>query len=816
MSDREKSFCAYGLSALAILAAAMLCALRVLEAKDTILVISWALGAVGLFHATAPGQRVTPPTSTWLLLPLLFLGLPACHVDGPVSLVNAQASGARTAAGAPSAVTQLNFDQSQVPLTCPDRRGCLGVNSTTGLLHYVTPAGVGADLTSGPSLASTAPADVGTSAAVGAATTVARADHVHALPAVGAGPGTYCGAGQYLTSLQVDAQGRVILPTCATPPSGPSLANPTATIGLTAANGSAASAMRSDAAPALDQGIAPTWTGSHTFALAVTASTSVLTPLVDRASAGTLSLGGTATTVQLAAGASLSGASGAGAVSLGALTGNTTIPTGSFLWTGAAGKTWTATAGGGAYITYGSGGSWYTPTSGTLLLDSGSDLDLRSRTGYAQLTSQTSYVQLTSTGNYVYLSPTASGPIDLSGGTGVRLMRGVSTIADAGVTSSTLFTLRAGISLSGAAGSGGLSLGSMTGNWDLPTGAGTWTGASDKTLSFTAQGSLGTMLLRTTGSGAHLTLQTSGLSAYVLADGTTGVVMRRAGTTQLDVGNTSSSAVTLGAGISLSGASGSGGLSLGSMTGNSSLPKGDLTWNATANKNLSLYASGTGVVDIQSGGAMYLLGGGLLRGNGTNVEINATSSNVVIDSQTGINLSRVTTVLMDVGGTSSTAVTLRAGISLSGAAGAGGLSLGSMTGNIDLPTGTWQWYGASNKYVVFQAQGAGGTIFVGAAAPITLTSDNEIRLQSSGANRLTIGAGVTVRPDTATPAGGSTSARLLFGTTSGFGIYYGSGAPTVSAAKGSLYLRDNGSGTGDRLYINTDGSTGWTAVTTAS
>ena len=42
-------------------------------------------------------------------------------------------------------------------------------------------------------------------------------------------------------------------------------ANPTATIGLSAANGTAATAMRSDAAPALSQAITPTWTGTHTF-----------------------------------------------------------------------------------------------------------------------------------------------------------------------------------------------------------------------------------------------------------------------------------------------------------------------------------------------------------------------------------------------------------------------------------------------------------------------------------------------------------------------------------------------------------------------
>jgi collagen type VII alpha len=43
------------------------------------------------------------------------------------------------------------------------------------------------------------------------------------------------------------------------------LANPTGTIGLTAVNGSATTAPRSDSAPALSQAIAPTWTGTHLF-----------------------------------------------------------------------------------------------------------------------------------------------------------------------------------------------------------------------------------------------------------------------------------------------------------------------------------------------------------------------------------------------------------------------------------------------------------------------------------------------------------------------------------------------------------------------
>lgn len=46
---------------------------------------------------------------------------------------------------------------------------------------------------------------------------------------------------------------------------GASLANPSGTVGLSAVNGSASTAMRSDATPPLSQAINPTWTGIHTF-----------------------------------------------------------------------------------------------------------------------------------------------------------------------------------------------------------------------------------------------------------------------------------------------------------------------------------------------------------------------------------------------------------------------------------------------------------------------------------------------------------------------------------------------------------------------
>jgi hypothetical protein len=71
-----------------------------------------------------------------------------------------------------------------------------------------------------------------------------------------------------------------------------------------------------------------------------------------------------------------------------------------------------------------------------------------------------------------------------------------------------------------------------------------------------------------------------------------------------------------------------------------------------------------------------------------------------------------------------------------------------------------------------------------------------------------------VNAGTAMPSGGVQDQGINFSTTAHFGIYFGSGAPTVNAAKGSLYLRSDGSTTTSRAYINTDGATTWTAITT--
>jgi hypothetical protein len=66
---------------------------------------------------------------------------------------------------------------------------------------------------------------------------------------------------------------------------------------------------------------------------------------------------------------------------------------------------------------------------------------------------------------------------------------------------------------------------------------------------------------------------------------------------------------------------------------------------------------------------------------------------------------------------------------------------------------------------------------------------------------------VLILSGTGIPAGGTASFGYRFSNTSNFGTFFGSGAPTLTAARGSLYLRSDGN-----PYYNVDGATQWAPV----
>lgn len=68
-------------------------------------------------------------------------------------------------------------------------------------------------------------------------------------------------------------------------------------------------------------------------------------------------------------------------------------------------------------------------------------------------------------------------------------------------------------------------------------------------------------------------------------------------------------------------------------------------------------------------------------------------------------------------------------------------------------------------------------------------------------------ANVIANSGTGIPAGGITGNGFAFSSTANFGFFYGSGAPTLSAAQGSLYLRSDGV-----PFYNVNGATTWASL----
>jgi len=85
----------------------------------------------------------------------------------------------------------------------------------------------------------------------------------------------------------------------------------------------------------------------------------------------------------------------------------------------------------------------------------------------------------------------------------------------------------------------------------------------------------------------------------------------------------------------------------------------------------------------------------------------------------------------------------------------------------------------------------------------------------AGSGNVVTGARFISANTTAPPANGSAACGIGVSSTANLGIYFGAGAPTFSAAEGSIYSNTTG-GAGARLYTNTSAGSGttWTAATT--
>jgi len=138
------------------------------------------------------------------------------------------------------------------------------------------------------------------------------------------------------------------------------------------------------------------------------------------------------------------------------------------------------------------------------------------------------------------------------------------------------------------------------------------------------------------------------------------------------------------------------------------------------------------------------------------------------------------------------------GIKVKSAAAAGGVAVSTVS------SGT-------NESLTIDAKGTGTLTLQGTA------TGNIIAGRTISGTNAVMTSNYDSRTATATPAAAAAVAAYTMGSAT-IGIYWGTGDPNtaLTAAKGSLYIRADGSSVSTRMYVNSDGATTWASVTTSA
>lgn len=138
--------------------------------------------------------------------------------------------------------------------------------------------------------------------------------------------------------------------------------------------------------------------------------------------------------------------------------------------------------------------------------------------------------------------------------------------------------------------------------------------------------------------------------------------------------------------------------------------------------------------------------------------------------------------------------------------------------NASITADTYSGYTTANTGSIYGISVTTGNISSALTLNSTLTVTGATTL--NGATAINSTLSTTGQPSfqtsLAAPSSGASTAGIKLSSTSNFGIFFGTGAPTFSAAQGSIYLNTSGSSTSTRLYVNTSGSTTWTSFTSAA
>lgn len=208
------------------------------------------------------------------------------------------------------------------------------------------------------------------------------------------------------------------------------------------------------------------------------------------------------------------------------------------------------------------------------------------------------------------------------------------------------------------------------------------------------------------------------------------------------------------------------------------------------------------ITDTGAGGLYWLFGPRAGSANADLFGIYGTALRFTISSSTG-----QVSVLATTASTSTTtgALVVAGGVGVAGALNVGG-NIASSAHMYVPDTFVYGWGSGFTTYITGTSSGN----------TISFVTGGTTRAVINGAGDFSTTLPFLALSGTAIPAGGTAGSGYKFSSTANFGMFFGSGAPSLSAAKGSIYLRSDGSTTNDRAYINTDGSTTWTALTTVA
>lgn len=164
---------------------------------------------------------------------------------------------------------------------------------------------------------------------------------------------------------------------------------------------------------------------------------------------------------------------------------------------------------------------------------------------------------------------------------------------------------------------------------------------------------------------------------------------------------------------------------------------------------------------------------------------------------------------------------------------AAGVGINVASGSIDSPLfvgGTpvgqsilGHFSSATGAMVQLTDAGAKDWAFGVADGSTTFSVFEDRNISTPGTLRLELRAGGTALvpgsllvAGTTIPAGGTIGLGIMLSTVANFGLFFGTSTPTLVAGTGSIYLRSDGATATSRIYVNTNGSTAWTGVTTVA